>query len=580
MPVLPPAAMPVASTLEVYGHSYAHASTAGASRKQMRWSTRLAAMLGAHEINLAVNGSKLCWPDYVLFHQGGANTLFHNAVRDRSVARAATGTAANPGLYPPEANAVALYWGVSDWPRIGNAKIGVNGPYGHALRSCIARVRCSRCFVSNDSTVATTSGTWTSETTAAVGVPNRAGGETAKSATAAGVLTVTVPADFPGGTVVFFFCADPTAGANTVTIAKTVGAGTNATLTSNFVIAGPAVGDNSSDTSGGGAPPVGTRYNPVCYRVTGLPVGGHTFTLTFAFASATKSYFMGYGIEATQPPGIVVYNQPKIPSAVGYGLWNLAGGTGFQGTVSNGPVDDAMVNNGNATTGSVCAEFDRWVQYVDVDTRLAASPAYWPAGDQHPNDQGHALIAALGYQGFRRMLAGTALETVGLVEATPGNTMLNEPAAGQSAGYGGGLTSTGRSNTRLMVPFLAQATGSSYALTASTELSMANLLERLNLGDYEEYRLSVFVVTAVAGARLYMRWQPTFGFLQTDGGSIQHASPAFEPGYCDVGAAGDRQGLWTPLLPFARRGEGEWNPALYGATAGTLSIARVSMHLR
>lgn len=552
-------------TLETYGHSFGEgvANAAGASRYGHRWPDILAGMLNAKLYNFCANGGRVAVHESTgatPAQAGGWSSAGLSMVRVRNTITRAQAD------FPPESALQAFFHGINDAPFIGTAKLTANGPLAQGLRYLISRGRCSRVFPSNDASIVYT-GTWTSDTSISHGMPQVAGGEAMHVSTVTGgVATITVPATFPGGTIAFFFTSDSTSGNNTCTIAKTAGAGTNATIFSSVGVSGPNVGDNSALTSGGAAVQM---YGGICYRATNLQAGTHTFTLTFTNASGQVAV-QGYGIEAPNPPAQLVFNQPKIPAAIGYGLWALTNSHGFQGTTDQGPVTDAMVNTLNGVIAGVVAEFDSACQLVDIDSVLAQNVAYWPSGDAHPNDTGHALIAQTAYTVLQRMVASQAVNVKALRAVTPWPWTTGDvgPAVESLVGIG---------SVKADLALLAGGAVTAYTLVANTELQMTGIEAFFALGDYTEFRVCANIGgTAVANARLYVKGAPVFLYQTLDGVTVVH--PAY--GELDVSATGVRAGPWKPIHPSYRRGSYSIGAFLFGTTAGTVSLYSVHVQFR
>lgn len=343
----------VASRLTAVGHSYMHGSSttdAGAVIGVSDMQTLIAAGVALPTRNLAVSGATL----HDAASQGDWADFLQNEPR---------GTAFVPadGLY-------AFMYGLND-----RANYQPMAPFRSALALVVARARCMAVFEEGDASVAFGgSGTWQQYT----GVNKNSGSGCRFNNSNGATVTITPPAGFPGGTV---------------------------------VIGLPVWGDGSSctwsTTVNGVAYSVDTslvardaNHPTVAYlRIPGVRRNSGPITLTVSNVSGTgsaKAVFDWWGLEAPgeSAPLIALIGQPK---PLDYAS---------QSGAPAGPVEDAGVDAINAAILSVVEEFDERVIFVDT-SEIDKNPAFWQAGNVHPNRAGHERIALRTVQAFSKVAA-------------------------------------------------------------------------------------------------------------------------------------------------------------------------------
>jgi acetyltransferase-like isoleucine patch superfamily enzyme len=171
---------PRPNTLEVTGHSLAFGG--GVSAFANRFTTRLADLLDATEVNRSVAGAIACWPQTGSSPGDGGYAHVLQSLR-----RPADITARLP-----ETLTGLAYFGGNDLALLGTANLA---PFSHALRVILSRHRAASVFEATDPSV-TFSSDWTTLTQAA-----------------GASFTIAIAPEFPGGTVALGFAAEPEGGA-------------------------------------------------------------------------------------------------------------------------------------------------------------------------------------------------------------------------------------------------------------------------------------------------------------------------------------------------------------------------------
>ncbi len=75
----------------------------------------------------------------------------------------------------------------------------------------------------------------------------------------------------------------------------------------------------------------------------------------------------------------------------------------------------------NAALSDVVSEFSDAVMIVDEDSALGKDAANWSSDEEHPNDQGHAIIAEAAYQTLVNAPPDVQKATFGLETGNPSN---------------------------------------------------------------------------------------------------------------------------------------------------------------
>lgn len=336
--------------LVTVGHSYVAGT--GATNSANRWSTKLAEALHVTEVNRGVGGARAALSGIT---QGGYAQALSQETRARQAAP-----------YLPSSAVVPIMLGVNDWN-----DYSVMARFQHALRTTISRYRAAAIFEETHASIAYT-GTWAQAGAAAYN-SGSACKQCATGTVAGSSFVITVPADFPGGTIAAGF-----------TLVDDVNSfSTNGVYS--FSVDGGAA--QTMDTRGLGITGAGASANflGAVMRLTGLSAGAHTVTVTFP--TPPNSVFFDYWqIEAKAPPLILLLKQPVL-DATGYA------------TYATPTLTDARIATLNAGLDALAAEFtDGLVKTVDLSVLdNSFSKGYMASDHLHPNEVGHALIAQAAY---------------------------------------------------------------------------------------------------------------------------------------------------------------------------------------
>lgn len=363
------------------GHSYmaGFQNTEGGER----YLTRLCAGLHAEEVAYAYTGGILGL-DLASGNSGGyPNVLCGLTPR---VFSGIVYTPRNSAPYFPVSPVTVFNWGFNDLGTLNsNITTGITW-FQMAQRACICIARAGGWFPDTDGSVAYSSG-WTANTS-----QQNFGWPTNHSATATTkTVTITVPADFPGGEICLYSLAKG-------------GASGGGTKWSTVVDGGGAQVLDGTSSEWGAA---NTHTNLVVQRIMGLSAGAHAIVMTVTALDATATaVFQGWTVTAPSPPVVVLVNQPVGPGAP------------YTGSVHT-PITSSDIAAMNAALVSLAAEFtDGNVIVADIATAFASAGGNVASGQPnslyvsdglHPNAAGHGLIAQVTRDAIRSApLPGTA----------------------------------------------------------------------------------------------------------------------------------------------------------------------------
>lgn len=328
-------------SLRVYGHSFGAGVTNTTPAGAQGLAPLAAAKLRLPLSQYAVGGSTLV--------DSTALSSWATVMQHESRPRA---------RFAPRGGAYAIVHGINDLNRLGNTMNGLR-PYRHALRAVVARFNCSTVFDDADSTVTFGgAGAWSYVTSS--GTTN-SGTRLSYNPTSGATFTITTPADFPGGTI-------------SVGLIQWQAGGTY-TLTGPSSLGSPVF--NSAEMVY-----TETRTTGVM-RIQNVPKGSAAYTFTATTNNAPVGLvfdWWGWEPDGLACPVVAVVSQTKPLDYSGYG----AGG-------AFGPPSDAGVDNINSIHQDIAAEFGPKTVYVDA-TFIDKKPAYFGAGNVHPNLAGHAYI--------------------------------------------------------------------------------------------------------------------------------------------------------------------------------------------
>jgi hypothetical protein len=341
------------SSIEWYGHSIVNL---GATDRINGTSQRASQLLGAEAIDRSSAGAVLAWHEAGAIAAVAGNGGWAHIYRNTDVSTSTV-------IYEPKRDTVIIDFGINDLVKIGTN----SAPFINSLTAAISRFNAAAVFEESHASVAY-GGAWNAQTTGAATAPAlwASNNSYASCTSTTRTVTVTVPSDFPGGTVALGFLCDSSGHGAQWSISVDGGAAT--------LVEARAV--NAKDWVTGSE----ATWSPVVYRATGLAAGTHTIIATVN-AISTTAYFDAWWIEAASPPQVGVVQQYKLPS---YAFYTAL-------AVPYPPVDaDIDTLNGWMTT--VVGNFSNAFTIPTDDVINKSSTLL--ADGLHPNDRGHALIAA------------------------------------------------------------------------------------------------------------------------------------------------------------------------------------------
>jgi len=332
------------AVIEVIGHSVNLGY--GTVSPESAWPALVAAELGAFDANYANGG-------LVLAANGNGFARYIRpaaALRNRTTA---------PYLSPVDVMVANV--GIADLATnyVSNGVITPR-PFRNAFRAVMAFACLGGYFPAEPAGASHPSiaygGTW-----ADAPVIDRNVGAGVRVAQAAPTLTITVPADFPGGEIDLFWVALPQSFASGLDWTITLTGATSGTVREIII---PADAD----------PVQGTVDNYKVTRLTGLNPGAHTITATGSVTGFGAS-FDGWGIRAPTPPELLVVKQPRMTTAV------------YQSFLGPYPADtpnDATVALINRDLQALAVETGaHWIEFPE----LLLDPARYIGLDgAHPNE--------------------------------------------------------------------------------------------------------------------------------------------------------------------------------------------------
>jgi hypothetical protein len=351
------------SQIELSGHSMVFG--VGASSMDYRYSTLLAGMLHADENNHGVGGAAAAYDDNGT-RAGGYARVLQELVPTR------TG-----GPYLAQPGVGVVHYGMNDLAYLnGPSNLA---PFKDALRTILARYRASAVFEDTSTSVSYsgsgTPGVCGGGTWGPLGATLYNSGSTLCNGPSNGAtMTISVPSDFPGGTIDLGYTVQPSNGAvHTYTVdGGSLPSGNTNTLDTRGKAAGDFTANPRSSDTG------------LVKRIINVPAGAHTIVDTIS-SSTGNNWFDYWSIEAPTSRLVIV---PLANRMYTYGIYSGAPYT---------PVD-ADVTTLNAAITSVTNEFDSSVKTVDLDTPLAKNQNYFYSDGGHLNDQGQAIVANTLYQ--------------------------------------------------------------------------------------------------------------------------------------------------------------------------------------
>ena len=385
-----------AARLRTWGHSIMHGSTTstgGAVIGTSDMATLIAAGLGLPLDQQAVSGASL----YINSSAADWSDILQYEVR--------------PSKFATLGGVYALMYGINDGAQLGNTDAAL-APFRSALRTAVARLRCSAVFEDTDSSVTLGgSGTWT----VGVNTAFNSGSSYSYNPTSGGTITITTPASFPGGTIDLGFV--------------TWGDGGGGTITGPASLGSPTV--NTTTISGTDGRRVAVM------RVANVPTGAASYVFTTSSVTGSAGViFDWWGWEPAESrcPIVALIAQPKPLDYTS------------QSGAPAGPVGDAGVDVINAINSDVAAEFGTHTLYIDTSYYdKNTNGTFWEAGNIHPSAAAHSGIAALVVDAVAALLATekaqllpVELNSASASSAAPAWTSYTPTLAGNGTSLGNG----------------------------------------------------------------------------------------------------------------------------------------------
>ncbi|WP_239382440.1 hypothetical protein, partial [Frankia sp. CIT1] len=261
--------------------------------------------------------------------------------------------------YVASEGTAVLCWGINDLGNRGNTT-QLRTAFIHALRAAISRHRAASVREHTDSTVSVSGGA-----VATTGGAYSSGDSVRYWTTAGGSFTITLPADFPGGTIAIGLVGAAGPYGGTITWGGNASAGTTGTTSTSAVM------------------PAGLTHGHLVRRVAGLDVSdaGKTIIGTITGVDSGGVVALDYWqIEATTPPLTVVCTIPRLRDSGAYGGYSAG-------------VGDADVAAWNAAITTLVGEFTTGVALADIDAAIGKNPSRYAVDGVHPNELGARAIA-------------------------------------------------------------------------------------------------------------------------------------------------------------------------------------------
>lgn len=331
---------PVPDFWQIHGHSWFQFQTGPSGFQDGRVD---ALVRSAFDIeytgwrNRAMSGARITQPGR---HVGG----WSRAVTAR-------GVAGRSAPYAPDGGATILCWAWNDAAAMGFQNASARSAVVDTHRAVISRCRASSIWNVTDAA----RWAFTNWTLQGSGLDLSSGGSTRSiSVTTTNNATLTLPADYDGGTVAIAFLLRPGATGGTVTFSGTAG------VTGTFY-------------SGGGGQ-VGTDHAYTVKRITNLTAAnaGQTIILTCTSLDASSPiiFLDSAWVESRTPPPVIVCNLHKSIVAASYGYTNAFSTTWSASGTRTESQMDADVDLYNSALQAMVAEFDGMVQIADVNEAI------------------------------------------------------------------------------------------------------------------------------------------------------------------------------------------------------------------
>jgi hypothetical protein len=323
-----------------------------------RFTTKLAELLDAKEINRAVPGAIACWHESAADPgDGGYARVLQRVTRPADLA-----------ARHPEGMIALVYYGINDLAVLGPAGLE---PFQHALRTVISRHRAVSVFEESHASVSRTPD-WTPRPADG---PDCSGSGVIETGSEAAAFEIAVPEGFPGGTVALGF------------VARTGGGAVHS-----FTVDGEPAGQLDTRRAG---EPLGHRTGAVA-RLCGLAPGPHVIACRVSGVAGVTA-FDYWQVEPDPSHTVLVPLSYPLRDWHSYDSWPH-------------PPAAAGVSRLGEAIRQVADEFGPDVVLVDTEAVMRV-PAMFSSGGDYPGDDGHAALAracveALGRAGAERLGVG------------------------------------------------------------------------------------------------------------------------------------------------------------------------------
>jgi lysophospholipase L1-like esterase len=363
----------LASRIKSYGHSFM--SGGGVTHVDRQFMTTLTGMLRSDLIDLAVGGSQAADDETLLTvgGHGGFGFVLQNQLPFRALAP-----------YTPNGELPVIMYGVND---MSSHKADGSGNqrtiFKTALRTILSRCCASRVFEDSDASIAYSGVTWPGAINNSALVPNLPwkqfhSGVSYQPIPPSGVFTITLPADFEGGSIAIGFVVYP-GSSGTITWSGTASQGTSGTT----ALAGLAYAAN-------GATGTANRdsRNGHVVRVTGLLPSDAGKTIIGTMGSA------GASVATPAAPGAITHGGTTGATTYTY-EWVAGNDNG-----DSPPSATTSTTTGNATLSA-------------VNTNVIPAPGAFAAGVKYMK-----LIRTAG--GTSQGIVAIITANVSVTDNTPG----------------------------------------------------------------------------------------------------------------------------------------------------------------
>lgn len=379
MPLIESPTRPVPDFWNIYGHSWFQFQTGPSGDQTGRVDALFRSAMDIEYNNwrnFAFSGARVCANGRNL--AGWTRVVAYRGLTSRSTASSPYGAP-----YAPDGGASVLCWGINDMGQYGGQNAACRNTIVDTLRAVISRCRAS--IVIEDSNAAFAYGAgWTN---LASGADLCSGGTVRQcTTTTAATITFTIPSNYQGEIISFFFLRRPGTTGGTVTWSGTALSGHP---------------DNATTFATGGGGQSSTEHSYHVKRFKGLTsanAGQTIIATTTALDVTTPALFFDCAVlESKTPPPVLVCDVAKAyttgTSGSGTGYFNA-----FYNAWSSGRTEGQMDGDVDALNAGIYAmvqEFDGMVQVAYCDQALNPGGVKDPLKTSdgiHPNEYGAGAI--------------------------------------------------------------------------------------------------------------------------------------------------------------------------------------------